>query len=178
MPNVLIVDDNLANLLCYEHIFEDSNLKTMRAHSGSEALTILLGEKEHCVITDVSMPEMDGFELTRIITHDPAFANLPVILVTGKVFSENERLKGYHCGAIDYLHKPLTADIVGRKVKHLAWAYYRLKQLQSISDLLEKIDYLFPALLSFLADKELPQEVDKSIETITEIKNQWKDIYV
>ncbi len=104
---VLIVDDDVRNLFALQALLENSGMKAIAATHGSEALTLLNEHHEvRAVLTDIMMPEMDGYELIRRIRSSPSFAHLPVIALTAKTGSD-EREKCMKAGADDYLTKPI-----------------------------------------------------------------------
>src|SRR5262249_47965306 len=114
--NILIVDDKEANLLALETILKPLDLKIVKAHSGNEALAHLLELDFACVVLDVQMPEMDGFELAKIIRADERTKFLPIIFATGNQYDEEDVFKGYETGAVDYLFKPLVVTVVRSKI--------------------------------------------------------------
>ena len=115
-PTILLVDDNLANLFILEQILAKLPVTLVKACSGQAALSICLKQPIHCLLADVHMPGMDGFELIKTLKRHPLTQPIPVILVTAKIFSENDALKGYQYGAIDYLCRPLAEVIIHRKI--------------------------------------------------------------
>jgi signal transduction histidine kinase len=121
--NVLAVDDNQANLLALEKILKNPDLNLVKSISGNEALACLLENEFACIILDVTMPEMDGFELAQIIRNDERTKYIPIIFASGNQRTEADIFKGYETGAVDYLLKPLDATIVRSKVNVFAELY-------------------------------------------------------
>ena len=80
--NILLVDDQPAKLLSYEVILEDLGENLIKASSAREALEQLLRNEIAVVLTDVSMPETDGFELARMIREHPRFEHTAIIFVS------------------------------------------------------------------------------------------------
>ena len=115
-PNVLVVDDNRANLLALAAVLE-GNFELLFASSGTEAIDIL--KKRHdifVILMDVQMPEMDGFQAAAHIKRMPGCVDIPIIFVTA-VYREDPYVKqGYKVGGIDYLSKPFDPDILRAKV--------------------------------------------------------------
>jgi CheY-like chemotaxis protein len=104
---VLIVDDDVRNLFALQALLENSGMKVTSANHGIDALTLLKQHPEmRILLTDIMMPEMDGYELIRQVRSDPELAHLPIIALTAKVGTE-EREKCIHAGADDYLTKPI-----------------------------------------------------------------------
>ena len=114
--NVLIVDDRPENLLAIEAILEPLGENLVRASSGEEALAQILAADFALVLLDVSMPGMDGFETARRIKDRKKSASIPIIFLTANNPDERLILRGYETGAVDYLFKPLTPEVVRSKV--------------------------------------------------------------
>lgn len=114
--NVLIVDDRPENLLAIEAILEPLGENLVRANSGQEALGHLLSADFALVLLDVAMPEMDGFETARRIKGRKKTSAIPIIFLTANNPDERLILRGYETGAVDYLFKPLTPEVVRSKV--------------------------------------------------------------
>ena len=113
---VMAVDDVLINLMILESILEeDYDVKTVT--SGEEALVKMDEEKPDLVLLDLSMPDMDGFELVERMQKDENLSSIPVIFVTGEkdVYSEE---KGLALGAVDYIKKPYIPDIIFVKIRN------------------------------------------------------------
>src|SRR6516225_136920 len=101
--NILMVDDQPAKLMSYEAILAELNENLIRATSGREALDQLLKTEVAVVLMDVSMPEMDGFELAEMIRQHPRFQKTAIIFVSAVHLTDLDRLKGYQRGAVDYI---------------------------------------------------------------------------
>ena len=114
--NILLVDDKDENIISLESILEHPKRRLLKAHSGNEALRIALEEEIAVILLDVQMPEMDGFEVARILKESPKTKDIAIIFVTAISKEEKYTLKGYEEGAVDYLHRPLDINIVKAKV--------------------------------------------------------------
>src|SRR6201985_1036048 len=101
--NILMVDDQPAKLLSYEVILSDLGENLIKARSGSEALDHLLRTHIAVVLTDVRLPEIDGFELADMIRQHPRFQKTAIIFISGVHLSDEDRMKGYQRGAMDYI---------------------------------------------------------------------------
>jgi twitching motility two-component system response regulator PilH len=86
------------------------------AENGEEAMRRLGEDKPDLILMDVVMPGQNGFQLTRAITRDPAFADVPVIMCTSKN-QETDKVWGMRQGARDYVVKPVVADELIAKIK-------------------------------------------------------------
>ncbi|MBT4521614.1 MAG: diguanylate cyclase, partial [Halieaceae bacterium] len=114
--NVLVVDDRSENLFAMKKILRSLDAKVFTAQSGNEALGLMLHNDFAVALLDVQMPEMDGFELASLMKDNKKTQNIPIIFVTALSKEDRYIFKGYENGAVDYLFKPLNADILKSKV--------------------------------------------------------------
>src|SRR5262245_48322355 len=113
---VLIVDDTPTNVAVLSGLMKDS-YRTRVATNGEKALAIASGpEKPDLILLDVTMPDMDGFEVCRRLKANADTREIPVILVTART-DEVDEVKGFEVGAVDYIHKPLSPPIVLDRIK-------------------------------------------------------------
>ncbi len=113
--NLLLVDDIKENLYALEVLLEEleilnegfKGLNIFKALSGKEALSITLKEKIDLILLDVRMPEMDGFEVAKVLKSSQKTADIPIIFLTAEFKSEEFIQKGYKVGALDYFTKPI-----------------------------------------------------------------------
>jgi signal transduction histidine kinase len=131
--NVLMVDDQPAKLLTYEAILGELGENLIKANSGSEALDLLLKNDVAVVLTDVSMPGMDGFELADTIRQHPRFQQMPIIFISAVCLTEFDRLKGYQTGAVDYISVPVIPELLRAKVSVFAELHRRAQQLETLN---------------------------------------------
>ncbi len=114
---ILIVDDREENLMSLEAILSNEDYKLVRAGSGKEALKILLQDHDFAIILmDVQMPVMDGFETASIIRDSEKFKHVPIIFLSANTDKQEDIFKGYKTGAVDYMVKPLSPEILKAKV--------------------------------------------------------------
>ncbi|HEX5461381.1 MAG TPA: response regulator [Steroidobacteraceae bacterium] len=128
--SILLVDDQPQRLIAYRAILADLGLDLVCAHSGREALELLMDREFAVVLLDVSMPDMDGFEAAKLIHEHPRFERTPIIFVTGVHLDDLDRLKGYSLGAVDYVSVPIVPEILRSKVSVLVELYCKRKELQ------------------------------------------------
>ncbi|MBD2446823.1 response regulator [Nostoc sp. FACHB-152] len=114
--NILLVDDKLENLLALEAILERLGENLVKATSGAEALRCLLHQDFAVILLDVQMPGMDGFETASLIRSRGRSLQTPIIFLTAFSTSDQMLFKGYALGAVDYLLKPIDANILISKV--------------------------------------------------------------
>ena len=136
--NILMVDDQPAKLLSYEVMLAELGENLIRASSAKEALEQLLKVDVAVVLMDVSMPELDGFELANIIRQHPRFQRTAIIFISAVHLSDLDRLKGYEHGAVDYISIPVIPDLLRAKVKVFAELHRKTRQLESLNSELER----------------------------------------
>ena len=135
-PTIFLIDDKLSNLIALEQHLESSEYEIEKYSTAIEALPRMLLAPPHCVLVDCQLPEMNGIEFTRIVKADPSLKDVPIILITGKIYSENQALAAVQAGAYEYLTKPLNPVLLKAKVSLLV-DYARCKrycQNQETSD--------------------------------------------
>lgn len=131
--NVLMVDDQRSKLLTYEAMLEGLGENLIKAHSGMEALELLLKNDIALVLMDVSMPGMDGFETAQMIHDHPRFQNTPIVFISGIHMTDLDRLKRYQHGAVDYLSAPVVPELLRAKVKVFAELHRKTGQLEILN---------------------------------------------
>jgi signal transduction histidine kinase len=136
--NILLVDDLPAKLLSYEAILSDLGENLIKANSASEALELLLKNEIAVVLMDVSMPELDGFELAEIIRQHPRYQKTAIIFVSGVHLTDLDRVKAYERGAVDYVSVPIVPEILRAKVSIFVELYRKTRQLEQINLELER----------------------------------------
>ncbi|KAF0129630.1 MAG: histidine kinase [Bacteroidetes bacterium] len=136
--NILIVDDRPENLLTLEGILENEELNILKAHSGNEALSIMLEQNVALVLMDVQMPGMDGFEVAEIMRSSERTKYIPIIFVTAISKQRQHIFKGYESGAVDYLYKPLDLEILQSKIKAFIDFFQHKNKLEETTRKLEK----------------------------------------
>ncbi|HEY2395233.1 MAG TPA: hybrid sensor histidine kinase/response regulator [Rudaea sp.] len=113
----LIVDDLEANLLSLAALLRSDDVEVITARSGVEALELLLASDVALALIDVQMPEMDGFELAELIRGSERTRHIPLIFVTAGERQERRMFEGYESGAVDFLYKPIDAQILRSKAE-------------------------------------------------------------
>ena len=135
--NILMVDDQAGKLLTYEAILADLGENLIKATSAKEALEKLLKTDVAVVLMDVSMPEIDGFELAEIIRQHPRFQKTAIIFISAVHLTDLDRLKGYQHGAVDYLSVPIVPEVLRAKVRVFAELHRKKLQLERLNNELE-----------------------------------------
>src|SRR5579863_9016035 len=135
--NILMVDDQPAKLLSYEAILDELGENLIKASSGKEALEHLLKNDIAVVLMDVSMPDLDGFELAELIRQHPRFQKTAIIFISAVYLTDVDRLKGYERGAVDYSSVPLIPELLRAKVSIFAELHRKAHQLETLNRELE-----------------------------------------
>src|SRR6266487_4074139 len=115
MTKLLVVDDEPSVRKLIQRFFESRGFAVLVADDGLGGWTTARDEQPDLVLSDVSMPEMDGYELTRTIRRNPATAGIPVILLSAHRDSD-AMVTGYECGADDYVPKPVDMEVLRHKI--------------------------------------------------------------
>jgi PAS domain S-box-containing protein len=136
--NILMVDDQPGKLLSYEAILAELGENLIQATSAKEALEKLLKTDVAVVLMDVSMPEIDGFELAEIIRQHPRFQKTAIIFVSAVHLTDLDRLKGYQHGAVDYLSVPIVPEVLRAKVRVFTELHRKNQQLERLNVELEQ----------------------------------------
>src|SRR5580658_7337836 len=118
--NILMVDDQPGKLLSYEAILGELGENLIKAQSGRAALDYLLKTDIAVVLMDVSMPELDGFELADMIRQHPRFQQTAIIFISAVHLTDLDRIKGYQRGAVDYIAVPIVPELLRAKVRVFA----------------------------------------------------------
>ncbi|MDB5914778.1 MAG: diguanylate cyclase, partial [Ramlibacter sp.] len=129
--HVLIVDDKPANLLAMEAALDSLGIDLVRAMSGPEALKALDQQDFAAVLLDVRMPGMDGFEVAREIRGRPRTRFTPILFVTAGDDPDEAMLSAYALGAVDFLAKPLRAEVLKAKVAVFVELYRSKEELRA-----------------------------------------------
>ena len=136
--NILMVDDQPGKLLSYEAILGELGENLIKATSAKEALEKLLKTDVAAVLMDVSMPDIDGFELAEMIRQHPRFQKTAIIFISAVHLTDLDRLKGYQHGAVDYLSVPIVPEVLRAKVRVFAELHRKKQQLERLNSELEQ----------------------------------------
>jgi twitching motility two-component system response regulator PilH len=117
IQKILLVDDSKTELHHLTDLLSKRGYAVRTAENGEDAMRRLAEDKPDLILMDVVMPGQNGFQLTRSITRDPRFADVPVIMCTSKGL-ETDKVWGMRQGARDYVVKPVDADELIAKIKN------------------------------------------------------------
>lgn len=136
--NILMVDDQPAKLLSYEVILSELGENLIKATSASEALSLLLKNDIAVVLMDVSMPDLDGFELADVIRQHPRFQKTAIIFISGVHLTDTDKIQGYRSGAVDYISVPVVPEVLRAKISVFVELHRKTRMLEKLNDELEQ----------------------------------------
>jgi PAS domain S-box-containing protein len=136
--NILIVDDKEKNIFVLEQVLAKPERNFIRAANGKDALKTALNEDIDLIILDVHMPGMDGFEVAHILKSNKRTKDIPIIFASAEKKEHRFMLHGFEVGAVDYLYKPLDAEITEAKVSVLLQLHLQKRELTRKNLALEK----------------------------------------
>lgn len=164
--NILLVDDQRSKLLTYETILQPLGENLLLATSASDALECLLRNEIAVVLVDVCMPDLDGYQLATMIHDHPRHQKTSIIFVSAILMTDLDRLRGYECGAVDYVPVPVVPEILRAKVSVFAELYRKTRQLERMNIELEervlaRTAQLEASTTRLLENEEHLRDVDK-----------------
>ena len=115
---VLVVDDSKTELMFLSDLLKKNGLSVRTAENAEEAFRRLEEGKPDLILMDVVMPGQNGFQLTRAISRNPLYADIPIIMCTSKN-QETDRVWGMRQGARDYIAKPVDPNELRAKIQAL-----------------------------------------------------------
>lgn len=136
--NILMVDDQPAKLLSYEVILAELGENLIKATTATEALNVLLKTDVAVVLMDVSMPELDGFELADVIRQHPRFQKTAIIFISGVHLTDSDKIQGYRSGAVDYISVPVVPEVLRAKISIFVDLHRKTRQLEALNNELER----------------------------------------
>lgn len=123
MPlTILVADDDLGTRLSISDYLEMLGYSVIPAENGQQALVLVEKYHPHLIVTDIAMPQMDGYDFVRRVRTRPEFRLLPVVFLTART-STQERIRGYQLGCDNYLSKPFELEELGAVIRSLLERY-------------------------------------------------------
>jgi signal transduction histidine kinase len=135
--NILLVDDQPDKLLTYETILHELGEQLLKAGSARQALEYLLHTDIAVILMDVRMPEIDGFELAKMIRDHPRYQETAIIFISAVHRTDFDQLQGYAHGGVDYVAVPVVPELLRAKVRVFADLYRKTQQLARLNHELE-----------------------------------------
>ena len=130
--NILIVDDIPENIFSLKTLLEDIfNINVFSVLSAKEAIKILMNNEIDLILTDVQMPEINGFEFAKYIKEIEKLKNIPLIFITAINNKDEFKVQGYELGAVDYITKPIDSYILEQKLSKYFEIFNNKKNLEN-----------------------------------------------
>jgi signal transduction histidine kinase len=137
--NILMVDDQPSKLLSFEAILGDLGENIIKVTSAKDALECLLKNEIAVVLLDVSMPDIDGFELADMIRQHPRFQKTAIIFISAIHLTDMDRMRGYERGGVDYVSVPVVPELLRAKVSVFAELHRKTRQLELLNTELRRL---------------------------------------
>lgn len=118
MPKILLVEDNEMNRDMLSRRLQRKGYSIVMAHDGEQGLMFASSEHPDLILMDISLPKMDGWEVTRRLKDNPETRHIPVIALTAHALS-TDRQKAFEIGCDDYDTKPVEFGRLSEKIEHL-----------------------------------------------------------
>ena len=118
MPKILLVEDNEMNRDMLSRRLQRKGYTVVMAHDGEQGLMLAGSENPDLILMDISLPKMDGWEVTRRLKSNTATSDIPVIALTAHALS-TDRQKAFEIGCDDYDTKPVEFGRLSEKIEHL-----------------------------------------------------------
>jgi len=165
-PKVLIVDDQVRNLDVLEAMLEPLGCVFVRAQSADDALLCLLRHDFAVIVLDIRMPGMSGIELATLIKQRKRSEHVPILFLTAHLVEDADVLRGYGVGAVDYLSKPVSAEILRSKVGVFIELFRTNRALGELNEALQRE----------IADRERAQEALRLANHELEVRVQERTL--
>lgn len=115
---ILIVDDSRTQVHLLRIVLEKFGYRTLAAYDGEQGVDLAIRERPDIILMDIVMPNVNGFQATRMIRKNPVTADIPVIIISGAE-QMSDKIWGIRLGANDFLAKPLSRTMLFGKIKAL-----------------------------------------------------------
>jgi signal transduction histidine kinase len=130
---ILLVDDQPANLDALEASLATTDCRFVLARSADEALLALLNQDFAAIVLDVMMPGMSGFDLATMIRRRERTRQVPILFLTARMLDQQDELRGYGTGAVDYLTKPIDPQILRAKIAVFVELFRKRRALSKVN---------------------------------------------
>jgi signal transduction histidine kinase len=168
-PKVLIVDDQPRNLDVLEVMLGETDCTLVRAESADEALLCMMRHEFAALVLDIKMPGMNGIELATLIKQRKRSQDTPILFLTAHSVNDDDVLRAYGVGGVDYLSKPINAEILRSKVGVFVEAFRKARALAELNVALQHEVARREAVQAALevANQELEQRVQERTAALT-----------
>ena len=172
LPSILLVDDLEENLFSLNAILKSEGLLIDKAISGKLAIDMAMKKSYDCIVLDVQMPEMDGFEVARFLASNDLTCNIPILFLSALGSDKEKVVEGLESGAMDFLAKPPDPQILKAKIKNCIQFSRKNKEknkkLVSINTEYESLkEYTTDISASFRYAQNIQQAILPNIETVS-----------
>ncbi|MET0253601.1 MAG: response regulator [Terrimicrobiaceae bacterium] len=171
---VLLVDDDARNLFALESVLEGEDYAIAKAQTGDEALLALMTQEFAAIVLDVQMPEVNGFELARLIKQRRRTQHIPIIFLTAHYREDEDVVLAYDVGAVDYLTKPINPAVLRSKVNVFVDLFRKTRALAELNAKLEVQN----ALLQREAEERTRRIKAEAARAEAEAENAAKDRFL
>ena len=171
---VLLVDDDARNLFALESVLEGEDYAIAKAQTGDEALLALMTQEFAAIVLDVQMPEVNGFELARLIKQRRRTQHIPIIFLTAHYREDEDVVLAYDVGAVDYLTKPVNPAVLRSKVNVFVDLFRKTRALAALNVKLEAQN----ALLQREAEERKRRIKAEAARAEAEAENAAKDRFL
>ena len=136
-PKILIVDDQPRNLDVLEAMLPDMDCTFVRATTSDEALLAIVRHEFAALVLDIRMPDMSGIDLAKLIKQRRRSSHVPILFLTAHSSNDDDVLRGYGAGAVDYLSKPVNAHILRSKIGVFIDLFRKTRALAQLNETLQ-----------------------------------------
>src|SRR5580704_17798804 len=177
LPKVLIVDDQPLNLDALEIMLEPSDCVPVRASSADEALLRLLRDDFAAIVLDIRMPDMSGIELAGLIKQRKRSRHVPILFLTAHLLEDDDVLRGYGVGAVDYVSKPIKPEILRSKIGVFIELFRKTQELAALNarlqDEIAERERAQQALLG--ANQDLERRVEERTAALARVHQEVRE---
>ena len=185
MKDVLIVDDNSENLYLLELLLKRTGFRVHLAENGVEALDLLKGQKMDLIISDILMPEMDGFSLCRSVKSDDTLSRIPFVFYTATYTDEKDEAYALKLGAEMFIRKPMDPQRFMDKIKQLTDQLSDHPRVDTRNPLIDEAENykiyserLIQKLEKKMQDLETEIQRRKEVEiALRRVRNEWHETF-
>ncbi|MCL2049659.1 MAG: response regulator [Defluviitaleaceae bacterium] len=148
---IFIVDDNATNLAAAKNALKDS-FQLYTLPSAKKMFDMLSKVKPDLILLDIEMPEVNGLEALNILKTNPAYADIPIVVLTG-VNDTDIELRGFQLGVVDFILKPFSEPVLKRRIQsHLDMDYLIRERTRELQDKTDQLQSLKTGIVVVLAD--------------------------
>jgi PAS domain S-box-containing protein len=169
-PKILIVDDQPRNLDALEAMLGDTDCALVRATSADEALLAMVRHDFAVLVLDIRMPGMTGIELATLIKQRKRSRHIPILFLTAHSVNDEDVLRGYGAGAVDYLSKPINAEILRSKIGVFIDVFRKTRALAELNEALQH--EIFERQNAQLALERANEELERRVQERTAALNR------